>query len=110
MVYIQVTMSNLGYERRGTKLHPYFNPSQNYKPPSAYDIPQELNVTFIEGDKTKGMLGSKATGEPAMLSGVGVAMAIRDAVKEARKEVDPNLGWYNIGKTNVDTRKNSIYV
>jgi len=68
----------------------------NYKPPTAYDIPEELNVKLVEGDKTKGLLGSKATGEPATHMGVSVALAIRNAVKAARTEVDPSSGWYNI--------------
>ena len=35
------------------------NDSWTYKPPSQKDIPEEWNVTLIEGDRTKGLLGSK---------------------------------------------------
>lgn len=35
------------------------NDTWTYKPPSHKGIPEELNVTLIEGDRTKGLLGSK---------------------------------------------------
>ena len=66
------------------------------------DIPEELNVTLYEGDRNtneeRGVLGSKATGEPATHMGISVAFAIRNAIDSIRKEIDPeNLAWYPLG-------------
>ena len=49
-------------------------------------------------------MGSKATGEPAMLMGCSVAFAIRNALRAGREELgitgDGNIpNWVNICKT-----------
>ena len=65
------------------------------------DIPEELNVTLYEGDRNegRGILGSKATGEPATHMGVSVAFAIRNAIDAVKKDIDPgNRTWYPLGK------------
>ena len=66
------------------------------------DIPEELNVTLYEGDKNsnqeRGVLGSKATGEPAVHMGISVAFAIRNALDSMRNEIGPgNYQWYPLG-------------
>ena len=69
------------------------------------DIPEELNVTLYEGDRNegRGVLGSKATGEPATHMGVSVAFAIRNALDAMKQEIDSgSTGWYQLG-----TRLNS---
>lgn len=66
------------------------------------DIPEELNVTLYEGDRNtnqeRGVLGSKATGEPATHMGISVAFAIRNALDAMKTEIDPgNFNWYPLG-------------
>ena len=65
------------------------------------DIPEEMNVTLYEGDRNegRGILGSKATGEPATHMGVSVAFAIRNAIDAVKKDIDPgNMAWYQLSK------------
>lgn len=64
------------------------------------DIPEEMNVTLYQGDKNqgRGILGSKATGEPATHMGVSVAFAIRNALDAVKNEINPNnKEWYQLG-------------
>ena len=68
------------------------------------DIPEELNVTLYEGDRNsnqeRGVLGSKATGEPATHMGISVAFAIRNAINAMKKEIDSEgVKWYSLGKS-----------
>ena len=68
------------------------------------DIPEELNVTLYEGDRNsnqeRGVLGSKATGEPATHMGISVAFAIRNAINAMKKEMDSEgPKWYSLGKS-----------
>ena len=77
---------------------------QTYKPPMYQDIPEELNVTLYEGDRNsnqeRGVLGSKATGEPATHMGISVAFAIRNAINAMKKEMDSEGSkWYSLGKS-----------
>ena len=73
------------------------NDTWTYKPPAHKDIPEELNLKLIEGDRTKGLLGSKATGEPAVHMGVSVALAIRQALIASRRHLGQQFDsdWYN---------------
>ena len=71
---------------------------QNYKPPTAYDIPEVMNVSMIEGDKSRGVLSSKGTGEPAVHLGLTVALAIRHAIMAAKKDLGTGDDWINLGK------------
>ena len=78
----------------------------DYKPPSAYDIPREMKTTLCETNRKEGTLSSKATGEPAMLLGTGVAFAVRNAMRAAREEFgisgdNGTPGWINICKYTV---------
>ena len=59
---------------------------------------------IILKNRNEGTLGSKATGEPAMLMGCSVAFAIRNALRAGREELgitgDGNIpNWVNICKT-----------
>ena len=61
---------------------------------------------IILKNRNEGTLGSKATGEPAMLMGCGVAFAIRNALRAGREELgisgdDKIPNWVNIGKNTV---------
>ena len=67
-----------------------------------------IQLTFtnciILKNRNEGTLGSKATGEPAMLMGCSVAFAIRNALRAGREELgisgDGNIpNWVNICKT-----------
>ncbi|XP_026330989.1 indole-3-acetaldehyde oxidase-like [Hyposmocoma kahamanoa] len=58
-----------------------------YKPPGAQDIPRDLRVAFRRNSRNAaGVLGSKATGEPALVLAVAVALALHHTILEARKE------------------------
>ena len=73
---------------------------QTYKPPMYQDIPEELNVTLYQGDRNegRGVLGSKATGEPAVHMGVSVGLAIRHALTAVQAEVNPDRSdWFQLG-------------
>ena len=77
-----------------------FNLIQTYNPPMYQDIPEELNVTLCEGDRNegRGVLGSKATGEPAVHMGVSVALAIRHAINAVKKEnAHYKKEWFELG-------------
>jgi len=58
-----------------------------YKPPSAADMPVALNVSFLKGaSNPKGVYGSKAVGEPAILGSAAVLSALRHAVAAVRAD------------------------
>ena len=65
------------------------------------DIPEELNVTLYQGDRNegRGVLGSKATGEPAVHMGVSVGLAIRHAIDAVKQEnASYKKEWFQLGK------------
>eukprot|EP00930_Biecheleria_cincta_P068850 TRINITY_DN56680_c0_g1_i1.p1 TRINITY_DN56680_c0_g1~~TRINITY_DN56680_c0_g1_i1.p1 ORF type:complete len:1302 (-),score=213.26 TRINITY_DN56680_c0_g1_i1:12-3371(-) len=65
------------------------NGTWDYKIPSGLDIPIEMNVTLPKSTNTAAgnVLGSKATGEPAIcVSGV-TFFAVKDAILAARRDV-----------------------
>ena len=69
-----------------------------YKPPQALDIPVEFNVTLVPNsvNTTKGnVLGSKASGEPAILLGAAPFFAVKDAIYAARKEAGQS-GYFRL--------------
>ena len=78
------------------------------------DIPEELNVTLYEGDindnQKRGVLGSKATGEPATHMGISVAFAIRNAIDSMKKELDTgNYDWYPLGMYNYSIKMTYVF-
>merc|ERR1719272_2436497 len=59
----------------------------DYKPPSALDIPVRFDVAFLEGSVNNAdgnVLGSKATGEPAIVMGMTPFFALKMAIYAAR--------------------------
>ncbi len=77
------------------------NSTWDYKLPASQDIPEDLRTTFYDTGKNPAkILGSKATGEPSMLLGIGVMTAIRQAVNSAKADTGFDLKkWYNLGET-----------
>lgn len=58
-----------------------------YKPPSALDIPVKLNVTLLKNTPNPaGIVHSKVVGEPPLCQGVGVLLAVQQAVAAARAD------------------------
>jgi len=78
------------------------NDTWEYKPPASLDIPETLNVTLFEWDKDsgRGVLGSKATGEPAVHMGVSCLLALRRAINAGRKThlKKDEKDWYSLCK------------
>ncbi|THC93623.1 hypothetical protein EYZ11_006907 [Aspergillus tanneri] len=61
----------------------------NYKIPAFSDIPQEFNVSFLEGvswANLRSIQSSKGIGEPPLFLGSTVLFALRDALRSARQE------------------------
>jgi xanthine dehydrogenase/oxidase len=57
----------------------------DYKPASAYDLPETFNVTLLrDAPNPKGVLGAKACGEPPVALAASVLQAIEEAVTTAR--------------------------
>lgn len=58
-----------------------------YKPPCSHDVPEKFKVTLLDNDKAKhGVLGSKATGEPPYALASSVYFAVKDAIRDSRRE------------------------
>jgi xanthine dehydrogenase/oxidase len=58
-----------------------------YKPPMAAEMPTQLNVELLkEGNWDKGILGSKAVGEPPFMLSYSVVSATKKAIDAARKD------------------------
>lgn len=56
-----------------------------YKIPTASDIPEELNVTLLEGSHNReAIYGSKAVGEPPLFLSASVFFALHQALLSAR--------------------------
>ena len=67
------------------------NGTWEYKPPLAADIPIKFNVELLSNPRfDKGLLSSKSSGEPPLVLSTSVIMAVRNAVKAARKDVGLN--------------------
>ncbi|XP_068235894.1 uncharacterized protein [Palaemon carinicauda] len=63
------------------------NGTWEYKPPTALDIPVDMRVTLLPNPKTpKGVLSSKATGEPPLCLAYAVVAALRQAIASYRAE------------------------
>lgn len=68
----------------------------DYKLPSARCIPQQLNMEFHKSKFEKGILSSKASGEPPLVLAVAAAMATRMAVTSARKDAGLDNSNFNL--------------
>eukprot|EP01094_Clydonella_sp_ATCC50884_P005714 TRINITY_DN1466_c0_g1_i1.p1 TRINITY_DN1466_c0_g1~~TRINITY_DN1466_c0_g1_i1.p1 ORF type:complete len:1300 (-),score=523.01 TRINITY_DN1466_c0_g1_i1:381-3914(-) len=59
-----------------------------YKPPGVRDVPEEFTVELLHDAKfERGILSSKSSGEPPLVLSTSVMMAVRHAIREARREV-----------------------
>jgi len=61
-----------------------------YHPPCGKDVPTEWNIELIERDWEKGIMSSKASGEPPLVLATSAAMAVRSAVASARRDAGNN--------------------
>ncbi|OXA57862.1 Xanthine dehydrogenase/oxidase [Folsomia candida] len=62
--------------------------TSSYKIPTALDIPLEFNVSFLEGSSNpKAIYSSKTVGEPPFILANSVYFAIKDAVRQFRKQL-----------------------
>ena len=86
-----VTMEELRTDERGRPLVRGFS---TYKVPACDDFPGILDVDLVESDnECASVLGSKGVGEPPLLYGAAVFMAIRDALESsAGRSVPCELG------------------
>ena len=76
-----VTTEELRYDDRGNLLS--YSPT-TYKIPNIQDTPKIFNVDFIENPhNTRNVRGSKAVGEPPLLLGISVWVAVKDALAAA---------------------------
>lgn len=69
------------------------NGTWEYKVPQSLDIPVEFDVSLLSGaknDAIHNVLGSKESGEPAMLLGIGPFFALKQAIFAARKDAGNN--------------------
>jgi len=58
-----------------------------YHPPCVKDVPARWNVELLADSRwNKGVLSSKASGEPPLVLATSVIMAIKEAVRSARKD------------------------
>jgi xanthine dehydrogenase/oxidase len=64
------------------------NGTWDYKPPTAMDIPVEMNVTLVPAVNSApgNVLGSKASGEPAYILGLAPYFALKMAIYAARRD------------------------
>ncbi|KAK4312005.1 hypothetical protein Pmani_016533 [Petrolisthes manimaculis] len=72
------------------------NGTWEYKPPTALDIPVDMRITLLpNAANPHGVLGSKATGEPALCLSYVVVMALRHAITAFRAE-NGDSSWFNM--------------
>jgi len=66
-----------------------------YKIPSAYDIPIELNVSLLkDSPNPAGIKGSKASAEPAMALVSSVYLAVKNAIYASRSSNGLGEDWF----------------
>jgi xanthine dehydrogenase large subunit len=72
-----VTTEELRYDGKGTLLS---HSPTTYKIPNVHDVPRILNVDWIEHDNPINVAGSKAVGEPPLLTAISVWCAVKHAL------------------------------
>ncbi|MBS1738791.1 MAG: molybdopterin-dependent oxidoreductase [Bacteroidetes bacterium] len=72
-----MTMEEIIYDQNGVLRS---NALSTYKVPDIYSVPKTLEVHPFLSDEPMAIFGSKATGEPPLMYGLGVYFAIRNAV------------------------------
>ncbi|KAF9801456.1 hypothetical protein SFRURICE_013236, partial [Spodoptera frugiperda] len=90
------TSEKLVYDKNTGEL--LTNRTWNYAVPMNTDIPQDFRIYFKKNSYSFAAIhGAKAVGEPPMCMSVVVALALREAISEARKESGiPSTQWFNI--------------
>lgn len=68
--------------------------SWEYKVPTAYDIPIEMNVSLLDSKNPNGVQSSKASAEPAMHLISSPYMAVKNAIYAARKQRGLPDTWF----------------
>lgn len=85
----------LVYDRESGEL--LSNRTWTYKPPGARDIPVDFRVNFLQNSPNPlGILRSKATGEPGVCLAFGVVLALRYALRSARKDAGLPDDWFEM--------------
>ncbi len=80
------TMEELPYDKKGRYLA--VNPS-TYKIPCIKDIPDDFNVDMVTVEREHAsVMGSKAVGEPPLIYGLSVWLALFDVVKKCNPDYD----------------------
>ncbi|KAK3885385.1 hypothetical protein Pcinc_010383 [Petrolisthes cinctipes] len=73
------------------------NGTWEYKPPTALDIPADLRVTLLPNAMhPKGVLGSKATGEPPFCLAYSVVTGLRHAITAFRTDENGDDSWFEM--------------
>jgi xanthine dehydrogenase large subunit len=84
-----VTGEELVYSAKGNLLS---NSPTTYKIPNISDIPPILNVRFLDNPNSDvSLYRSKAVGEPPLLLGLSVWLAVKDALRSVTTEAASNL-------------------
>jgi len=87
------------------------NSTWHYKVPMCFDVPADLRTEFYDsGNNPNGVLGSKATGEPSVLSGCSVLFALRMAVASARKDAGFTEWFQFDGPATVESIKTACQI
>lgn len=72
------------------------NGTWEYKPPLAQDIPIDFRITLLDNNPNpKGVLGSKAVGEPPLCLSPCLFLAIKNAIEAARSETG-NVDFFHL--------------
>lgn len=83
-----------------------------YKPPLSHDIPSLFNVTLIKNAyNTDGILGSKAVGEPPMITANGAFFATKMAIASSRRDAGATDNYFELKvPCTVDVRQQACLV
>jgi len=84
-----MTIEDVLYSSNGNLIT---NSLSNYKIPDIHFIPNEIMISALENSTNpRGVLNSKAIGEPPLMYGIGVFFALLNAIKAFRPGIVPPL-------------------
>lgn len=83
-----VTTEELRYDERGVLLS---HSPTTYKIPNVHDVPPIFNIDWIEHDNPINVAGSKAVGEPPLLTAISVWCAVKHALSFVSGDQIPKL-------------------
>mmetsp|Transcript_20479 Transcript_20479/g.31973 ORF Transcript_20479/g.31973 Transcript_20479/m.31973 type:complete len:1304 (-) Transcript_20479:80-3991(-) len=67
-----------------------------YKPSFAGDVPEKFDIEFLHNPNfKKGILSSKSSGEPPLVLSGSVLLAVRQCIREVRKD-NGNTDWFDL--------------